>query len=147
MVVTFSAAFLGMFVLLPSLKRNVFFILHVCTVILLAYWVQTHYFTTRVFGAKTFMLFVAVHFIFINIFTFLAYWKDKKAAINGQWRIPEKDLHMLEILGGWSGALMGQKLLHHKTRKRSYQTIFWLVPLIQLSFILIILQYLGLLHI
>ena len=147
MVLTFVVIFFGMALFIPSLKRNIFFILHAGTVIFLAYWTETHYFRCTPFILKTFLLCLAIHFIFINIFTFLAYWKDKRAAMSGEWRIPERDLHMLEVLGGWSGALLGQKILRHKSRKKSYQMIFWLVPIVQTAFILIVLQYLGLLHI
>lgn len=147
MVLTFAVILFGMFFLLPPLQRNMFYILHACTMVLSAYWVETHYFRTTAFSSKTLLLFLAVHFVFINIFTFFAYWKDKLAAKNGQWRIPEKDLHWLELLGGWTGAFLGQKLLHHKNRKKSYQIIFWMVPVLQIAFIIIVLQYLGLLHI
>lgn len=147
MVLTFSVILFGALLVLRSLQKNVFYILHSCTMVLLAYWVETHYFRTSVFTFKTLLLFLAVHFIFINIFTFCAYWKDKRAAINGQWRIPEKDLHMLELLGGWTGALLGQKILHHKNRKKSYQFVFWLVPIFQILFVIIALQYLGVFHI
>lgn len=147
MVLTFSAILFGMLFLIPPLKKNMFYILHACTVVLLAWWVETHYFKTSAFSSKTLLLFLVVQFVFINIFTFLAYWKDKRAAQSGAWRIPERDLHWLELLGGWSGALLGQKLLHHKNRKKSYQAVFWLVPLMQTAFIVIALQYLGLLHI
>lgn len=147
MVLTFSVILFGLLFVFQSLQKNIFYILHCCTMVLLAYWVETHYFRTSAFTPKTLLLFLAVHFIFINIFTFIAYWKDKRAAINGQWRTPEKDLHMLEILGGWTGALLGQKFLHHKNRKKSYQLIFWFVPIFQILFIIIILQYLGIFHI
>lgn len=147
MVLTFSVVLFGLLLIFRSLQKNMFYILHSCTMVLLAYWVETHYFRTSAFTTKTLLLFIAVHFIFINIFTFLAYWKDKRAAVNGQWRIPEKDLHMLEMLGGWTGALLGQKVLHHKNRKKSYQLVFWLVPIIQVLFIIIVLQYLGIFHI
>ena len=30
-----------------------FYILHACSVVMLAYWVETHYFRTSVFSAKT----------------------------------------------------------------------------------------------
>ena len=147
MVLTFAVILFGVLFLIPPLQRNMFYILHACTMVLSAYWTETHYFRTSAFSFKTVLLFVAVHFVFINIFTFLAYWKDKRAAQSGQWRIPEKDLHWLELLGGWTGALLGQKLLHHKNRKKSYQLVFWLVPVIQVLFVIIALQYLGLLHI
>ena len=147
MVLTFGTILLGMLALIPSLRKNMFFILNCCTIILLAYWVENNYFRTTAFSLKTILLFIVVQFVFMNIFTFLAYWKDKQAAIKGEWRIPEKDLHLLELLGGWSGALIAQKLFRHKTKKHTYQLIFWLVPIVQVGFILIVLQYLGLLHI
>ncbi|SJM91388.1 Cold-shock protein (fragment) [Crenothrix polyspora] len=43
------------------------------------------------------------------------------------WRIPEKSLHTLELLGGWPGALLAQRTLRHKNRKPSYQVVFWLI--------------------
>ena len=147
MTLTFAVIFICMAILIPPLKKNTFFILHASVLILLSYWIETHYFKCTPFAGKTLLLCLAIHFISINIFTFLAYWKDKNAAVNGEWRIPERDLHILEILGGWTGALIGQKILHHKNRKKSYQALFWLVPILQIGFILVVLQYLGLLHI
>ena len=38
-------------------------------------------------------------------------------------------LHEVEILGGWPGALLAQQLLRHKTKKTSYQVVFWLIVL------------------
>ena len=147
MVITSAVVLFGLLFLLPPLQKNMFYILHACSIVMLSYWIETHYFKVSAFSAKTLLLLLAVHFIFINLWTFIAYGRDKKAARNGQWRIPEKDLHWLELLGGWSGAFLGQKIWHHKTRKQSYQTIFWLVPIVQIGFIVIVLQYLGVWHI
>jgi len=55
-----------------------------------------------------------------------AMWRDKRAAERGSWRWPESTLHLLELAGGWPGSLVGQRLLRHKTRKLSYQILFWL---------------------
>lgn len=41
--------------------------------------------------------------------------------------LPEKVLHATEILGGWPGALLAQQVFRHKTRKVSYQLMFWLI--------------------
>lgn len=38
-------------------------------------------------------------------------------------------LHAVELLGGWPGALLAQQLLRHKTKKTSYQVVFWLIVL------------------
>lgn len=57
------------------------------------------------------------------------YWRDKHSAQNSLWRIPESHLHAVELFGGWPGALLAQQLLRHKTRKASYQGVFWLIVL------------------
>ena len=58
------------------------------------------------------------------------YRHDKRqASVQGQ-RIPEKVLHACELLGGWPGALVAQQLWRHKTRKLSYQVVFWLIVLV-----------------
>lgn len=56
---------------------------------------------------------------------FVAYAFDKSAARNGQWRTKESTLHLIGLIGGWPGALAAQRLLRHKSRKRSFQIAFW----------------------
>lgn len=63
----------------------------------------------------------------VSLLTFLLYWHDKRRAGAEGQRTPEKVLHALELAGGWPGALLAQQLLRHKTRKVSYQTLFWLI--------------------
>lgn len=58
---------------------------------------------------------------------FAVYGYDKRQAKAGEWRIPEKVLHTIELLGGWPGALLAQQVFRHKTRKLSYQLWFWLI--------------------
>lgn len=61
--------------------------------------------------------------------TFFLYARDKHCAEASQWRIPELSLHLLELLGGWPGAFLAQRLLRHKCAKISYQVVFWLIVL------------------
>ncbi|TBV10154.1 DUF1294 domain-containing protein [Phytopseudomonas dryadis] len=62
-----------------------------------------------------------------SVLCFVLYWNDKASALAGRQRIPEKHLHLVELLGGWPGALLGQQVFRHKTRKLSYQALFWLI--------------------
>ncbi|MDM8564372.1 cold shock and DUF1294 domain-containing protein [Candidatus Halobeggiatoa sp. HSG11] len=64
--------------------------------------------------------------------TYLLYVTDKISAIKKQWRIMENTLHLLELLGGWPGALLAQKHIHHKNRKLSYQIVFWTIVIIHI---------------
>lgn len=53
----------------------------------------------------------------INLAAFCVYGADKRRARRDAWRIPEKTLFLLALLGGSLGALAGMHAFHHKTRK------------------------------
>lgn len=65
-------------------------------------------------------------YLVIGVVTFFVYAKDKRAAINCNWRVPEKTLHILSVAGGWLGALIAQDKLRHKTQKQPFRAIYWL---------------------
>lgn len=56
---------------------------------------------------------------------FIAYGLDKSAATAGRQRTPETTLHFLGLCCGWPGALLAQRTLRHKSRKREFQDTFW----------------------
>jgi uncharacterized membrane protein YsdA (DUF1294 family)/cold shock CspA family protein len=60
-----------------------------------------------------------------SILAFLAYKFDKSAAQRGHWRTKESSLLLLGLAGGWPGAFIAQRVLRHKSRKRSFQMAFW----------------------
>jgi uncharacterized membrane protein YsdA (DUF1294 family) len=64
-------------------------------------------------------------YVVLSVVTFVAYGLDKSAAEKGRWRTPESALHLLSLVGGWPGALAGQRVFRHKTRKQPFRTIFW----------------------
>jgi uncharacterized membrane protein YsdA (DUF1294 family) len=69
-----------------------------------------------------------------SLLTFGLYWQDKRRAMAKGQRTPEKLLHASELLGGWPGALIAQQAFRHKTRKVSYQMVFWVVVLVHQGF-------------
>lgn len=75
---------------------------------------------------------LALVYLFVSLITFFLYWHDKIKAKNDQWRTPEKTLHFFSLIGGWPGALIAQRLLHHKSRKKSFQMIFATTALVNL---------------
>lgn len=62
----------------------------------------------------------------MSVIAILFYSMDKSAAVNNRWRTKESTLHLLALLGGWPGALLAQDFLRHKTRKTSFQWVFWM---------------------
>lgn len=66
----------------------------------------------------------------MSLICFAAYYRDKQFAIKKQQRTPEARLHLYEVLGGWPGGLLAQRLIRHKNRKLSYQLVFWLIVLL-----------------
>ena len=66
-------------------------------------------------------------YLVMSLITFIAYGLDKLKAKNGWWRIPEVTLHVLEFAFGWPGAWLGQIVFRHKTQKRSFRVMFWLM--------------------
>ncbi|MCW3481802.1 DUF1294 domain-containing protein [Neisseriaceae bacterium JH1-16] len=65
-----------------------------------------------------------------SLLTLALYAHDKRRAVAGGWRVPEATLHLLELAGGWPGALAGQRWLRHKNRKHAFQVVFWLIVLL-----------------
>ncbi|NCD25159.1 MAG: DUF1294 domain-containing protein [Deltaproteobacteria bacterium] len=65
-----------------------------------------------------------------SLAAFVAYARDKSAAENNQWRTPEKTLHLIALAGGWPGALVAQRVLRHKSRKQSFQIVFWITVIL-----------------
>ena len=52
----------------------------------------------------------------VNLVTFTVYGVDKAKARRGAWRVPEKTLFLLPLLGGSVGALLGMLIFRHKTK-------------------------------
>ena len=66
---------------------------------------------------------LAALFLTLNLLVFLIYFLDKKAARNDGWRISERTLLTLALIGGSLGAVAAQQLLRHKTRKEPFRSI------------------------
>lgn len=72
-----------------------------------------------------------LYLLAINAATFGAFALDKRAAERRTWRVPERRLLTLAALGGSPGALIGQQVLRHKTRKEPFRTWLWMIVGVQ----------------
>ncbi len=71
----------------------------------------------------------------MSLACFATYGWDKRSAANGSRRVPEQTLHFLALLGGWPGALLGQRHFRHKTKKLSFLIIFWCVVILHVAIV------------
>ena len=56
----------------------------------------------------------------MSLVAFAAFGLDKYKAKAGKWRIPERTLFLLALLGGGIGAFLGMKVFHHKTMHKQF---------------------------
>jgi uncharacterized membrane protein YsdA (DUF1294 family)/cold shock CspA family protein len=68
---------------------------------------------------------VLVLYLAASAVAFVAYLIDKSAARGNRWRTREGTLHLFGLIGGWPGALLAQNFLRHKSKKWSFQVVFW----------------------
>lgn len=76
---------------------------------------------------------IGIAYAALSLVTFVAYAWDKSSARRGAWRIPEGNLHLLGLAGGWPGALLAQQLLRHKSKKATFRVVLWVTVLINVG--------------
>lgn len=87
-------------------------------------------FLTLIFqGAST----ITAYLISINVATFIMYAIDKTVAGTDMLRVPERLLHWMALVGGSPAALLGQNLVRHKTQKKEFLAVYWLIVALQVS--------------
>lgn len=68
----------------------------------------------------------------VSLVTYFTYALDKRAARADQFRVSEANLHFLSVIGGWSGALVAQYRLRHKSAKQAFRSVYWLTVVVSL---------------
>jgi len=79
----------------------------------------------------------------MSVATFLLYLADKRAALDGTWRVRETTLLVAGLLGGWPGGAIAQQVLRHKNRKREFQAAFWCLAVLNVAIFVLLVWYQG----
>ena len=79
------------------------------------------------------MKYVLLVYAAMSLVTLAAFGLDKRAARRGRGRTRESTLHLLELLGGFPGGLLGQRLFRHKRQKARYLVVFWGIVLLHVA--------------
>lgn len=66
------------------------------------------------------MDFIIIYLGTMNVVAFLLYGLDKQKARMNRWRIPEKVLLGIAVIGGSVGAYAGMRAFRHKTQMKFY---------------------------
>ena len=82
--------------------------------------------------------------VFLDVFLFTAYnciglgamAIDKYKAQKARWRIPEKTLFLITLLGGGIGTITGMYMFRHKTKKLYFTIGFPTILIAEISLII-----------
>jgi len=78
-------------------------------------------------------LFAALWLLLWSVILFVIMGADKRRARRAAFRVPEKTLFLLALLGGAPGGLAGMELFRHKTRHWTFVWGFRILTLLQLA--------------
>ena len=76
------------------------------------------------------------YLIFINIVGLLSMYLDKYFAKNNMYRISEKNLFFIAIIGGSIGSIIGMYQFRHKTNHRQFTTGLPFIIFIQIMILI-----------
>lgn len=74
----------------------------------------------------------------ISLVLFIVMFVDKSKAKKHAYRIPEKTLWILAIIGGAIGGVLGMQMFRHKTKHLSFAIGFPFLAIIQIAAIIYI---------
>lgn len=83
------------------------------------------------------MKFILIYIVFINLLLFSLMGIDKEKAKLKKWRISEKTLFLLALLGGGIGGVIGIYTFRHKTKHLKFTLGFPIIIVFQLIVILL----------
>ena len=86
------------------------------------------------------MKFIFIYVFFANLLLFILMGLDKRKAKLNHWRISEKTLFSLALMGGSIGGILGMYTFRHKTKHLKFTLGFPIIFLFQLIFIFLFLN-------
>lgn len=81
-----------------------------------------------------------IYLFIINALSFLLMLADKQKAKKDRWRIPEKTLIAVAILGGSLGAIIGMNIFRHKTKHPKFSIGLPVILAVQIVLAVVILS-------
>ena len=82
------------------------------------------------------MVYFGFYLIFINVISVIICVADKIKASMGSWRIPEKTLLILSLIGGSVGMYIAMRIVRHKTKHKKFMIGIPLIILLQCALLI-----------
>ena len=82
------------------------------------------------------MKYILIYLGVINLIGFFAMFLDKQKAKRGKWRIPEKTLFLLAVIGGSLGTTLGMHVFRHKTKHWYFKFGMPMILIVQIVLII-----------
>ncbi|MBU4440217.1 MAG: DUF1294 domain-containing protein [Acetobacterium sp.] len=79
------------------------------------------------------IIYSALYLVIINLITFFLFWNDKRRSKKAVWRIPEKTLLGLCVVGGSVGGILGMRVFHHKTKHLQFSVGMPIILILQVG--------------
>ena len=86
------------------------------------------------------MWIVLILVLVMSIVAFCAFGLDKYKAKTDRWRIRERTLFLLALMGGGIGAFLGMRVFRHKTKHTQFVIGIPLIMIVQLLLIAFIVR-------
>jgi uncharacterized membrane protein YsdA (DUF1294 family) len=81
---------------------------------------------------------IIAYIVIVNIYGFAIMGIDKKRAIRGAWRIPERSLFLTAVIGGSIGTIIGMHHFRHKTKHWYFKYGMPAILLIQVILVIVL---------
>lgn len=78
------------------------------------------------------LLIIVGYYLIINLILYFTMVIDKKRAIKDGWRIPEKNLFLLAVLGGGIGGLIAMVFKRHKNKHIDFILTFTVTAILHM---------------
>ena len=83
---------------------------------------------------------ILIYLLIINALSFLLMLIDKQKAKKDCWRIPEKTLIAVAVLGGSLGGIAGMQVLRHKTKHLKFSIGLPVILAVQILLMVVIIS-------
>lgn len=86
------------------------------------------------------MKYLALYLLFINIIAAIICAVDKFKAKVGGWRVPEKTIFVVSLIGGAVGMYVTMQLIRHKTKHKRFMIGLPIIIFVQAAILIWILH-------